>query len=255
MTIAATAAIIVAAVGIASLKPTAHEESVNRLPYAVFSIETVDLTVTANASESMDPDGSIANYTWDFGDGNQTFGIVSEHAYATNGTYTITLNITDNQNAANTTSMEVVLAVNIEIGYDPIAVIKIVSVVNRTVSLCASDSYDPDGGDITSFEWRLSDGASYVGDCITHTFSENGTFEITLLVTDDDGATGSVSTEVVVTIEVTPPPSDDDRVGPPGLLRAIEDHQDRVDEQPQLQKSLDRLLENLDRWLEKHSAH
>jgi molecular chaperone GrpE (heat shock protein) len=40
--------------------------------------------------------------------------------------------------------------------------------------------------------------------------------------------------------------------GPPGLLHAIENHEDKVDEKPQLQNSLDHLLENLDRWLEKH---
>ena len=54
--------------------------------------------VTFNASDSYDYDGYIANYTWDFGDGNIT--VVSDavlvHVYASRGLYNVNLTLTDN---------------------------------------------------------------------------------------------------------------------------------------------------------------
>jgi parallel beta-helix repeat protein len=54
--------------------------------------------VVFNASSSYDFDGTIANYTWDFGDGNVT--TVTDpaiaHTYVAEGLYTVTLTVTDN---------------------------------------------------------------------------------------------------------------------------------------------------------------
>ncbi len=61
----------------------------------------VDEIVIFDASDSYDPDTypevGIANYTWDFGDGNITFvdyPIIS-HVYATAGNYIVNLSVTD----------------------------------------------------------------------------------------------------------------------------------------------------------------
>jgi len=59
----------------------------------------VSQIVTFNATASSDPDGTIASYEWDFGDGTP---IVTEtdpittHAYVDAGNYTVTLTVTDN---------------------------------------------------------------------------------------------------------------------------------------------------------------
>ncbi|KAF5430976.1 PKD repeat-containing protein [Candidatus Methanophagaceae archaeon] len=63
---------------------------------------TVGETIRFNGSGSYDPDGSIANYTWDFGDGNSATGATPTHTYAQRGTYTVTLNVTDNEGATDT---------------------------------------------------------------------------------------------------------------------------------------------------------
>jgi hypothetical protein len=60
--------------------------------------------VTFNASASYDPDGSIVNYMWDFGDGNVTTVTSSTiaHVYTIAGSqvnYTVTLTVTDNGGA------------------------------------------------------------------------------------------------------------------------------------------------------------
>ena len=65
-----------------------------------------------NANSSYDINGFIANYTWNFGDGNVSYEQNPSHKYADNGTYNVTLTVTDNDGAANSTSKEIIFAVN-----------------------------------------------------------------------------------------------------------------------------------------------
>jgi YD repeat-containing protein len=58
---------------------------------------------------SFDSDGSITSYSWSFGDGTTGSGVSPTHAYASPGTYTVTLTVTDNLGAqgANSTTASV----------------------------------------------------------------------------------------------------------------------------------------------------
>lgn len=52
-----------------------------------------------DGSASVDPDGDIVSYDWDFGDGTIGTGPVVTHAYATGGTYPVTLTVRDGSGA------------------------------------------------------------------------------------------------------------------------------------------------------------
>lgn len=54
------------------------------------------LTVNFGSAQSSDPDGTIATYVWDFGDGNSSTDANPSHTYDEVGVYTVTLIITDN---------------------------------------------------------------------------------------------------------------------------------------------------------------
>lgn len=60
------------------------------------------LTVLFDASASTDPDGSIVSYLWTFGDGQSDTGVNPAHTYAADGTYAISLTVTDDQGATVT---------------------------------------------------------------------------------------------------------------------------------------------------------
>lgn len=78
--------------------------------------ENVGAPVQFNGSASYDPDGAIASYYWDFGDGANGTGVAPKHTYATyrwNGSaylpFNVNLAVTDNNGLTNGTSQKVVI--------------------------------------------------------------------------------------------------------------------------------------------------
>ncbi len=62
--------------------------------------------VTFDASNSSDP-GGIARFQWDFGDGTTQEGLLASHAYIVDGTFVVTLKVTDDHGATDEFSQAV----------------------------------------------------------------------------------------------------------------------------------------------------
>jgi peptidoglycan/xylan/chitin deacetylase (PgdA/CDA1 family)/PKD repeat protein len=72
----------------------------NQPPAAVFTSSAVNLAASFDGSGSTDPDGTVASYSWDFGDGSTPgTGAKPSHTYAAAGTYQVKLTVTDNLGA------------------------------------------------------------------------------------------------------------------------------------------------------------
>jgi hypothetical protein len=63
--------------------------------------------ISFDGSGSHDPDGFVASWQWNFGDGFLGFGEFTSHAFSNSGSFTITLTVTDNGGIMRSTSMPV----------------------------------------------------------------------------------------------------------------------------------------------------
>jgi PKD repeat protein len=87
--------------------------STDEPPIASFFVATQPVLAGANvsfsAAASSDPDGSITNYSWSFGDGTTGTGEFPSHIYNNPGNYTVTLTVTDSAGLTATTSQVVIV--------------------------------------------------------------------------------------------------------------------------------------------------
>ncbi|MDH5451236.1 MAG: PKD domain-containing protein [Candidatus Bathyarchaeota archaeon] len=164
----------------------------NGRPVASFteSAETVYTgeEISFNASDSYDPDGLITSYFWDFGDDTNATGVATNHSYVDDGSYTVTLTVTDDRGAtASTSATKTILNRSLIASFTESAE---TVYTNEPISFNASASFDPDGT-IVSYFWDFGDGTNTTGATATHSYADNGIYTVTLTVTDDDGAMGS----------------------------------------------------------------
>lgn len=66
-------------------------------------------TAYFDASKSRDPDGSIVEYKWNFGDGTIGGGISTQHRYTREGTYYVSLIVRDNKGKESLPSIVTVI--------------------------------------------------------------------------------------------------------------------------------------------------
>ena len=143
---------------------------------------TEGVSITFDGSGSYDTDGSVVLYQWDFGDGNTAAGVSPAHTYAQDGTYTVTLTVTDDDAATDTKTTTATVAdtePTAEFSVAPTSGLEPLTVTFTD----ASSSYDG----ITSREWDFGDGGTSTEQNPTHVYAEAGTYTVSLTVHEADG--------------------------------------------------------------------
>jgi len=173
--------------------------------------ETEPNTVTF-IDTSTDPDGGgVAAWNWDFGDGATSTEQNPVHRYALNGLYPVTLTVTDADGAVARIEQTVIVK-----NTAPVAAFSFKDTGTLVVEF--TDASTDADGTIVAWSWNFGDGspASSVQNPV-HTYAVGGSYEVTLTVTDNDGAGATVKKTVEVNalpvVEIISPQAGDLWVG------------------------------------------
>ncbi len=187
----------------------------NVLPEAIFTMKNsegeIPLEVSFDASKSVDSDGQIIEYAWDFNEDEEFSdkeGQKVTNIFDKAGTYIVKLRVTDNNNQFSIAE-QTVKALSPE---KPMAVInsnnpnpKYYAGISYIFS--ASDSKSP-FGDIVKYKWDMGDKTESNTKTVAHEYKRAGIYTITLIVSDDKQQSG----ETKLDLEVRPPEAAPDAI-------------------------------------------
>lgn len=209
-------AAVVSWVALCAAAVSCDDQAPNLRPTAAIARPGQDTTVAVDApvdfeGSASDADGAVTSHAWEFGDGaTATVGGPGAHRYRTQGTYTVTYQVTDDGGASSVPDTVIVTALP-----GPVATItspgQDTTVTLGTAVEFQGSASDPDGT-VASHLWAFGDGATAsVEDPGAHVYAARGTYTATYRATDDDGVT---STPESVTVHVNEPPTA--RIDQPG---------------------------------------
>ena len=183
------------------IKPENHPPNAEIVSPSSDQVFEVDTQVYFDGTNSSDPDGDILIYNWDFGDGNSGTGATTSHVYTEPGTFIVTLVVNDGELTDSDTVR--ILITNQSLNQPPVAVINEPQngdnfTRDEEIMFNGSGSSDPDDDEL-NFTWDFKDGTFGYGMITMHQYSENGTYNVTLEVSD-----GQYSDTAQVVIRVGP---------------------------------------------------
>lgn len=149
-------------------------------------------TVTFD-STATDADGDDITYSWDFGDDSNSAEADPTHVYTANGTYTVTLTVSDGTDTYTTDPVEIIVG--------NVAPTAMFTYEATNLSVVFTDaSTDPNTDDTLTWSWDFGDdSAANITQSPTYVYAEAGTFNVTLTVTDTYGLTDDYTAEITVT--------------------------------------------------------
>ena len=169
-------------------------------PIADFSWNLIDCQTVSYTDSSSDPDGTIESYQWDFDDGTTSTKKNPTHDFAQPGTYSVYLEIIDNDN------LSAVICKSVYIPISPSAGFSWVRTGDKTVDF--SDLTSDTDDVISSYEWDFGDGMTSNEKSPSHQYDDYGDYQVTLTVETDYGCISIKSKTVSVpqpTLQITKP--------------------------------------------------
>ena len=153
-----------------------------------------------DGSGSADPDGDALSYSWDFGDGSNSTDVSPSHAYVDNGAFQLTLTVTDSRGLSSAVVTSATIA-NVAPSLAPFAGATIL----RGETYTSAAAFTDPGADIWTAAVDYGDGSgpqplSLVEKtfALIHSYDAPGTYQVSVMVSDDDGGSDVEQVSVVV---------------------------------------------------------
>jgi PKD repeat protein len=167
----------------------------NNPPTAAFSAPATSLAMlpVQFTDQSTDSDGHVVGFHWDFGDGQTSSLRSPSHVFASTGTFSVALTVTDDRSATGTVSHSITVSANqppqVTLSFAP------PTPAARDVVTLTDQSTDDDG--IVQQDWVI-DGVPYSG-AVVHARACPPSMALTLTVYDHAGQSGSIQQVIAVT--------------------------------------------------------
>ena len=139
------------------------------------------------------------SWLWDFGDSYSSTKQSPQHMYQHEGTYTVTLTVTDNQSVSSTTTTYAVITkppdLNIQIN-GPLSEVVNVPVIFSATILNGKEPY--------TFHWDFGDGETSTNGTVSHIYIYPGVYNIQVQITDADDRQGIANTTIEIKQNIPP---------------------------------------------------
>lgn len=171
-------------------------------PVAVFSVSPAspmpnEKVVLNGMGSTAAPGRTITHYFWTLGDGNTGTGGILEYRYKNQGSFTVTLTVTDSEGRTGTSTGVVSVGEGAEpdlnFVWSPQS-----PTVGQQVIFNAEASQPVAGRTFTSYDWNFGNGKTASGPVVPTSFSQAGTYNVVLVVTDNLGVVFRVTDSITI---------------------------------------------------------
>jgi len=179
---------------------TVNSPTSNLAPTASFTNTCAANRCTFDARSSTDENVTGLSYSWNWGTSpaSSGTGAVPVRTFTSAGTFTVTLTVTDEYGIAATTSQQVTIVEPAD-NVAPTPVLNAPSCAGLVCNFSAVGSSDANPGDSLSYLWNFGDGRpTRSGTALTTTYLADGTYTVTLTVTDGWGRATAVTRQVTI---------------------------------------------------------
>lgn len=162
--------------------------TIDSVPVAGFTNTTECLGFATQFTNTSQ--GSIVSWSWNFGDASPLSTLPNpSHVYASNGTFNVSLTVTNSFGCTNTINQNVI-----------VNAVPVAAYANNTACLGQATNFtDLTSGSPISWIWNFGDGTPVTNiQNPTHTYSSAGTFNVTLISFGGSGCSDTVTNVVIV---------------------------------------------------------
>ena len=156
-------------------------------------------SATFDASGSLDPNGSVASYAWDFGDGSTGSGVSVTHTFPQDGVFQVRVTATDIDGLTDSATFTLTVT-----NVTPVVGAVPNGALNLGATYTAAGTFTDPGADAWTATVNWGDGSapeqvplSGRSFSLTHIYTAAGTYTVSIDIADDDAAGSGMHTVTV----------------------------------------------------------